>query len=370
MKKTIIYILGAFLLTGCVYPFQADIDSSVNKEVVIDANILLGNRSTVNLYYLQPLEPGQRNLNMGYPSGTVYLQDEAGNTYQGIGASGYYTLNVPETVNGKLKLTVIVDNKTYVSEWVESVAPPVITDARFTADEDYVYVLLSMEDEGSGSGYAAFQYDEIWKFHTEYVRRYEYDPESNSVKELMKGDDEHYWCWYKKEFLGQRLIDYTYLDGKAHDYVAVSFSRGDNRNHFEYDVRLKIWNLTPEQYRYRKLLEENASIGGNLFSPEPGEIRGNVYCESDPEVHVYGYVNVARVNTVTRILPSTYSTWRVTYKLQEVEQEEWPRFYGMGYMPIETILSENGNGSVVGWGEARCWDCIAAGGTLTKPAFD
>jgi hypothetical protein len=151
--------------------------------------------------------------------------------------------------------------------------------------------------------------------------------------------------------------------------VVQKFPRSDNRNHSEYDVKVKLWNLTPEQYRYRKMLEENASIGGNLFSPEPGVVKGNIYCENNPEVKVYGYVNIAKVTTYTNVLPATYSTWRVKYKLTEVASEDWPVYYGKGYMPVDLMLSDSG-GEVVGWGEARCFDCIAAGGTLDKPDFD
>lgn len=370
MKKTLVYIFSALLLTGCLYPFKADVDITVEKHLVVDANILLGSQSYVRLQYLQPLEPGQRISGSLYPSGTVYLQDESGKTYPARGNNGHYYLDVPETVQGKMKLTVVVDGKTYVSEWVEAVAPPVIKDASFMADETYVHVLLDMEDEGSGSGYAALQYDEIWYFHTDYIRRFDYNEETNSVVELMAGIEYVYWCWFKKQNLDQKLIDYTHLNGNVQDYVAVTFPRNDNRNHSEYNVRIKLWNLTPEQYRYRKMLEENASIGGNLFSPEPGEVRGNIHCEEDPEVPVFGYVNVARVTMIDKTLPGTYSTWRPKYKLLEVAQEDWPYYYQKGYMPVEETISTTGNGTVVGWGEARCWNCEAAGGTLYKPTFD
>lgn len=370
MKKTFIYIISALLTTACVYPYTADIESSANQEVVIDANILLGSKSTVNLSYLQPLEIGQRNNKYGSPSGTVYLTDEKGKTYPASGSNGYYTLNVPENVEGKLKLTAVVEGNTYVSDWVEPVAPPVITGVDFAADNTYVFVLLSMEDGGNGSGYAAFQYDEIWKFHTDYVRSYDFDDLNRVVFMLQDPADYHYWCWAKKQYGGQQLIDYTHLNGKVQDFIAVTFPRNDSRNHFEYNVRLKLWNLTPEQYKYRKMLEENASIGSNLFSPEPGEIRGNIHCENNPDIPVYGYVNITRVTMFTKTLPSTYNDWKPKYKLLELAQEDWFTYYQKGYKPITEMISESGTGTVVGWGEDRCWDCVAAGGTLNKPDFD
>jgi len=369
MKHTFIYIIALLLLAGCVYPYTADIDSSVNKEVVIDANILLGNKSVVNLYYLQSLEVGKTQTSTGYPSGTVYLQDEAGNTYPAEGSTGYFTLDVPESTGGKYRLTVVSEGNTYMSDWIEPVEPPVLKDIHFSADDEYVYVQMDMDDNGTGSGYAAVQFDEIWKFHTDYLRSYGYDVEKNSVFELMKPDNSHYWCWAKQVNESQQLVNYTELNGNVKNFVVQKFPRSDNRNHSEYDVKVKLWNLTPEQYRYRKMLEENASIGGNLFSPEPGVVKGNIYCENNPEVKVYGYVNIAKVTTYTNVLPATYSTWRVKYKLTEVASEDWPVYYGKGYMPVDLMLSDSG-GEVVGWGEARCFDCIAAGGTLDKPDFD
>ena len=62
MKKNICYIIVSVLLTGCIYPYTADIEEAeVARDLVIDANILLGNTSYVSLTYLQPLEVGKQN---------------------------------------------------------------------------------------------------------------------------------------------------------------------------------------------------------------------------------------------------------------------------------------------------------------------
>lgn len=369
MRKTINYILVSLLLTGCIYPYTPELDEAVNQDLVIDATILLGNRSSVNLSYLQPLEVGQRSANVGYPSATVYLEDEAGNLYNATGNDGYYSLNVPESAVGKCRLTVICKEKVYRSQWVTPVEPPKIKGVSFSASDDLVYVKLSMEDEGNGFGYASVQYDEIWHFHADYVRAYSYDPESNSVSALMRPDMSRYWCWMKLCSQDQTTVDYTAMDGKVQEFVFQRFLRSNYRSQDEYNIQVKVWNLTADQYKYLKQQEDNASIGGNLFSPEPGEVRGNIFCETDPDTRVYGYVNISKVAVAAATLPGSYNKWRPAYQLWEISKEEWNKYYLKDFMPVEEIISQNG-GTVVGWGHARCFDCIAAGGTLEKPVFD
>lgn len=370
MKK--LSVLSALLLlASCTYPFSVELEDTEERSLVVDANILIGNTSTVRLSYLQPLQVGQRGSAAGRPSANVFLEDEKGNAYQAVDNYGTYTIPAFAS-NGseKYRLTVVADGKTYRSEWVEPVAPPKITDLAFRADDKNVYLELSMEDDGNGSGYAASVMDEIWNFHVDYVRQLGFDKESASVITLMVPDESHYWCWRKRSVTTQSIIDYSGMDGKALSYVLSHFSRSDSRNHREYHAKIKLWNLTKEQYEYRKMLEENASIGGNLFSPEPGEVRGNLYCENNPSEKVFGYVNISQVVTREISLGNEYFVYKgPSIKLIEVAPEDYIERYNKGYMPVDYFLNADGV-NVPGWGQARCYDCIEAGGTLEKPDFE
>ena len=53
-------------------------------------------------------------------------------------------------------------------------------------------------------------------------------------------------------------------------------------------------------------------------------------------------------------------------------ENSWRDFYSWGYMPlIENNLppSDGVQMGPYGWGWASCYDCVAAGGTLTAPDF-
>ena len=369
MKKFVCLFM-VLALSSCVYPYSAEIDESgYKKALVIDANILLGNTSTIRISYLWPLDIGQY-VSYDVPQGQVYLEDDTGTIHRASGYYGSFRIpTFPVKDGARYRLTVIVDEKTYRSDWIEPTAPPEITDVNFTADQSQVYVRVSMEDRGQGSGYASASFEEIWRFHTDFTRMYGYNEGSNTVYMLMAPDESHIWCWRKTAPNYSYNINYSAVDGIVKDYTLFSFPRSSDRNHQEYNIRVKIWNLTPEQYRYRKMLEDNDSIGGDLFSPEPGEVRGNVYCESDESERVYGYVNVSRVATLDAKLNNQYDRWVAPKSLIEVPPAEYKTYYENGFSPVEQMDSAEG-GTVIGWGLGRCYDCVMAGGSLEKPSFD
>ena len=83
-------------------------------------------------------------------------------------------------------------------------------------------------------------------------------------------------------------------------YPLLSFPRTDNRNHRRYCVNVKARTLSPKTYRFLKNLQDISSGGDNLFTPEPGEIAGNLHCESDPDRMVLGYVLYIIVKSISK----------------------------------------------------------------------
>lgn len=369
MRKTILYFLTVCTLSACVYPFKVDLEEELGKHLVIDGVVLLGNTSTITLGYLEELDLAQQVHKYSRPAADVSVEEEDGRSYFASGEKGVYKIPPFYAPEGKrYRLKVVCEGKTYYSDWVEPVNPPTITDVSISADEKNVYVKMSMEDSGNGYGYAAVQFEEYWRFHTDYIKMFYYDERFNKVGSLMNPDMSFYKCWKKNNSASQSIINYLEFDNKVQNYTVQEFLRINNRNHEEYHIRVKLWNLTEDQYRYRKLLETNASIGGNLFSPEPGEISGNVYCETDPAEKVYGYVNISRITYKDAALNDRYARMGTLYPLREVAEEDYYDMYKKGFEPVFTL--DTAHGPVVGWGEARCYNCVAAGGTLEKPDFD
>ena len=95
----------------------------------------------------------------------------------------------------------------------------------------------------------------------------------------------------------------------------------------------------------------------------------NVYCADDPDEPVFGYVNISLVSIMDGVLDSRYEKYRVKEPLIPVSPADYAYMSSLGYSPVDMVEVEGGD-PVVGWGKARCYDCVAAGGTLEKPEFD
>ena len=226
----------------------------------------------------------------------------------------------------------------------------------------------------NGTGYLLLSYDEAWEFHAEFEKRYSFIP-PQTIQEEYFVDYSHYWCWGAYNNNMTYPIDYSGLSENGIRYYPLfSFARKDGRNHRRYCVNLRAKTLTPASYRFLKNLEQGSSGGDNLFTPNPGEIAGNLRCESDPERTVLGYVIVSRTAFKRAWLDSRYlkgSTPSLS-SLLFIIPKFYLDYYGYGYLPLrenpKTDYNPEEEGPY-GWGPRYCYDCVAAGGTLTKPDY-
>ena len=368
MKKWIIPVLvlsGA--LNSCIYPFDVELDSSVERTPVIDGNILIGGESVISLNYLTDLDTRQSAVAMG----SGYIEDNQGKRYTMAGRSQVLridTANAP--ADRQYRAVIQLDGETYTSAWLVPEAPPQITGVSFTADEDNVLVLVSLTPAPNGTGYIGLTYEETWEFHSEFSPQYTVDPNSWVVDYLL-GSYPYYWCFRDVGVTSTTLVDHRNLaGGSVQNFQLLSFPRTDNRNHKLYSILVKASTLSEEAYRYNQQTEENSSIGNSLFSPEPGILTGNLSCESHPEQEVLGMVKIGGQSTRRAFLSGKYLK---TYKPSEASfvipdpDDYRSLYYEMNFRPIKDITLADQSG--IGWGPHRCINCIEAGGHQHTPDF-
>lgn len=366
MKKALLYITTLCLAWTCVYPYDVDITTDVADILVVEGTVILGGSSEVNLRGMEKLN-GEKNT---IPLGTVWLESEGGKKYDGIKkATGSFVIDTKSaSPSEKYRLRIESKGQTYTTDWISAPESPTLKEINFLPDNSSVNVALSFNAGESGYGYAAVSFQEIWYFHADYMKELYYDDINNKVKVLMNPDDTYYYCWKKQSSSEESYIDYSSMNGEVHNWVFWSFLRNNNRNHGDYNIKVAVRNLTAEEFRYRKQLEENTNMDGNLFTPQPGEVPSNVFCETDPSVQVFGYVNISQVSTLVAHLGNDYYINRYPGGLLFFDSTEWLVRYMEGYEPIQYIDTDEG--FQPGWGKARCYNCVAAGGKQEKPEFD
>ena len=373
MKKCL-YILAVALCAGsCIYPFKTTLESEASQTLVVNGNILVGGISTVQLSYVLPLEKSATGSVKGY----AWVEDDLGNKYlpsEGASARGSF-LMIPTDSDLALKATsfravVQADGETYTSEWTTPDPAPQITSIHFEADDDLVTVMADLETGLENPGYMGFLYEETWEFHSDFMAEYEVNPDNWKISELTEPYP-HYWCYRTRAPQQIVLADVSHMEaGAIRDVPVWSFPRTDKRNLKKYSILVKAFALSAEAYRYNKKLQEMSDQGGDLFSPDPGYMPGNLVCSTHPEKDVMGLVLSGRVSSKRVFLDSRFSHYKDPEEntiLGEVLPELREDFYERGYRPVKYF--ETDDGPVLGWGHLRCFDCIEDGGTQVKPDF-
>ena len=414
MKKILSLLAVLSLATACIYPYQPDLEDAPEGVLVVDGNLVIGEKSTVSIGFMSSLWP--KNNEQGSGGNIVYYtrassdgrihvwaEDDAGGTYDGVPYTGgpmgfessysyYYSyVNLPYTIDlenaptdRSYRVCVSAGNYDYTSDWIKPLAPPVIKKITFKAskpsDKADVTVCVTLDSGPDATGYVLLSFEETWRFHADYYPNYEYDRRTNTVSDRITPWT-RYWCWKHVDNNRVFPVDYTGMTSSTlKDYPFHSFSRYDNRNHQRYSILLKARTVDKQTYQYLSHLEESSESGDNLFSPNPGEIAGNLRCENDPDQMVLGYVTVAqsasmRVYNNSQYLISQYlSPYSLAYPPQWPKFDGGPwfgEFYDMGYMPLieNTLPESDADFGPYGWGAPYCYDCIAAGGFQTQPDF-
>lgn len=366
MKRVLLYLISMAAISACIYPFEANLPESSEPRLVIEGSIRIGEYSDVSIGYVYPLDSYRAQI---FPVIKVSVEASDGTVYNGMrGADRTYRINTSAaSPDLSYRLVVRVGEKVYSSDWSTPLPAPVITGTDIWADEEQVFVTADLSAAPGTSRYIAVRFEELWNFHSDYMKLYDYNPVSNTVYMLDFPSTLLYWCWMYAENNKDILFDANKTGGKLEDVVVLSFPRSDNRNHKEYNVRIKARSLSEIEYRYLSNLETSSRNVGDLFSPEPGDVPSNIICETDASEKVYGFVNVCITVSATDKTDDAFYIRKIPGSIIDVDPENYLKFYNSGYSPVAMMVSPAGVG--VGWGLPRCYDCTAAGGTLEKPAF-
>ena len=201
-----------------------------------------------------------------------------------------------------------------------------------------------------------------------YVKDGEYD--SVATRRVTRKGEPKIRSFFARQFykLMSRISKVDLVDG-ARDYRLTSFARSGERNHGDYNIKVYARSISEAEYRFRRNLE-SSSTGFNLFTPNPGEIAGNVSCEEVPSEHVYGYISTSSSSSIEAVLDQRYlkamtpNPYSLVVPSPSVDLSV---YLNGGMWPVAWMML--GDSMPVGWGKLRCIDCIEAGGTLEKPEF-
>ena len=376
MPRKICPILLSVLLSAvsCVYPYEPE-SSVTDASLVITGDIVPGGSTVITLSELEPLSGTTSAADLG---AEVWVESSEGATWKGTDTgSGSYTVDTEDAdPTLSYRLCAKVGGRTYHSDW-ESSEECRIDDLYYSIDRTSGTITFYADfSSDSESRSYEVRYNETWEFHTDFYGSLYYipfpevtDPDSYRYGQLVPypAGENYYYCWKSSSSTGKRMVSSeSYQDNSVKGCSILSMTSSDQRISICYRLTVSVSCMSDGAYRYAQHREQISSGLGDLFSPIPSEMRGNVSCDDDPDAVVIGYVGVAATKSATIYeIESSERFYRDRGTSEESEplaEEQWPSAYASGLRPV---YGDANLGYY--WAAERCVDCRIGGGSKSKP---
>jgi hypothetical protein len=388
MKKRALYMIlwMAAAASSCVYPFEPDVKSSAGRNLVIEGDILIGDISTIQLGYMAYLDEDYYEL--AVPA-EVQVESESGKVYQGrniTDANNYVVNLIDATKDDKYRLHVKLDDgREYATAWTTPRRPCVVDEITHELDSTRSQVRFNISlHSDDGEQYFRWYFDEDWEYESLYEAKYLYNPppkedfdnggtDPGYMTKIVRPRDGTHYCWMND--VSHLLLFTTTRDLESNRVTEKNFFRVASQSQkmsLLYAMTVRVESLSKESYDYWNAMKTNSEKVGDLFSPIPSEMRGNIYNVKDSTELVLGYINVSGVAEKRVFVDNSVTGYYVKNpRIPEenwmipITTDEWPRYYYYkNYLPVS-----EGEGPEFYWAPKRCVDCRLQGGTKERPSF-
>lgn len=398
MKKYISIIPGIIAalaaVSSCIYPFTPKVSASDNR-LVIEGDILIGEISEVRISRVNKMYESTSDL----PIETeIQIESEDGKRYPPLPVKSNYAkidlTDAPDNVRYRLCVYEANSGKHYNSAWVDVKKPAVVDalthhpiDAGQYSPQGSVAIALSMHSNDD-SQHFRWSYKETYEYHAQYYATYYYLPpvfgtetwnDGYGVVKKFEDGNNNYYCWRTQE--SNRIMLFSTVAQNENRFEDLEFHvipRTSNMLEEVYYIKVYLQALDADAYRYWKSMYDNTYQQGNLFSPTPSSMRGNILCEEDPSEMVLGYIAAARRATEDLYIDNLDTHYYIDNRTNrtfsgepvDVPKEHWNKRYTVDrWLPYTMEIDDNFREHIV-WLPDWCVDCKAAsnGGTKTKPA--
>ena len=394
MKKIALYLAGLLLTASCIYPFEPE-TPPVDRCLVFEGNLVIGESSTMSVRLLQPLSGSivtatdTWNIN-----GEARVECTDGTVINGVPrlrgsnevAFIFNLTNASAKEAYRVWFTDDETKKVYRSNWMKVEKAPLIERIDFVPDDKNVKVRLTLTGPTDDTRYFCWTYTEDWEIHSDflplYLYRYGVDPYNirGQAYEEIQGEYDKYYCWNRASSKELFVADTRDLNSRTLPARQIAeFGRTTPRCQELYCISVTAYGISADRYAYIHHMNEVSNIQGDLFSPNPSAMRGNLRCEQDSTELVLGYVGVCQTTMTRAFFEGTrYYTGRVDYSVRffpnlseplEAESNEkgYDYFYMLDNRPLYLVADENGDEKMQ-WAPRRCVDCTAHG-TKNKPSY-
>lgn len=377
-------ILSGLLFSSCREAFEIEYEiQDVSPILIVDGYIDAGSTSSVyELGYARTLNDREKGLIGNIPVGNalVSIESEAGDVFRSTGSSsGHYRIPHPLLdKNQRYRLRIQLGPTEYLSDFVPVSVSPEISEIEWERNEDGVQILLSTADPTNSTRYYRWEFEETWKYFSQIISRYKLD--GDQIRRRLPSEEIDL-CYNSSNSSDIHIGTSEDLTNDAiHQYPLTEIPNLSEKLSDRYSILVRQFPLNEVSYIYWKQLRESSQNLGDIFGPMPSELRGNIVCTTDPELHVIGIVEAIQVAEkriyinrmdLSEFWPVDNDFFDNCIVLDTPRNASWFALYPT-MVPVEAVSLNPNLPIVTGYNyveSLRCVDCAFRGGTYAPPAF-
>jgi len=372
VKKKYIIIISfiSVLITCCITPFNIDNEDQIKDILVVDGIVTSG---TTSIRLMRSVGINDRLTEAhSISNASLYVEcsdgSKSGQAKAEDGDGWYYITTGELNTNLQYRLAILLDGKTYYSEFLSPLTTPEV-EVSYSKESrgKPVHINVSTQGANSQSGFYLWSFKEIWEYQASIYATH--IALNGDTIQLDQTDIKNiFYCWRyassNSYLLGStdKLSENTLKDKKIHE-----INSSDDRLSHLYYINVSQNAISKKAFDYFSNLQKNVDMTGDIFAPIPSEIRGNIYCEEEPDIPVIGYVEVS--NTANKELYVPYDWYLYepeTVGCESTSDKEEAK--SKGYQLYSYDFDEHTNTVTMSFSNQLCFDCRLKG-TKSKPSF-
>lgn len=376
IKRLLYFFVGIIFITSCR-------ENYTPPEVTTDHNILVVEgfidvNSDTSYFKLS------RTQKLGSSTSS---KPEKGASISILSAAGTVLTQFTERANGEYvvygaalsqaqsyRLKIITSNaKVYQSDLVTGKITPAIDSVTWKIDNEKngIQFFVNTHDASNSSLYYKWDCEETWEYRAYFDAQYKYM--GDTIIEMRDPTEQIYRCW---RFTKTSQIFINTTERLSNDIInnekILFVPKGSNRFDQRYSVLVKQRALTKEAYNYWEQLKQTTELGGSVFDVQPTQLLGNLYCVTNANEPVIGYISATttaqkRIFIDKNDVPTFIEPYPANCELISVvpNRDSMRLYYAVRrYLPVAPDIQ----GAFLA-APQQCTDCRIFGGTTDKPSY-
>ncbi len=290
-----IIVAAAITVSGCKekFPFP---QSAVDKNYLVVEGFINSGSDSTHIKLSRTLKPNDSVLVKPERSALVFIESDNGLHYPlAEMAAGTYS-GAPVNLNPEEKYRISIqttNGKSYFSDFTEVKTTPLIDSINWIRTENGIWIYANTHDPQNATRYYAWQFDETWEFRSNYVSNWEY---INGTMISRNNPASLYTCWQSAASTNILIGSSAKLTGDIIHRAPLIFIPDDSwKLGVKYSINVKQRALSRGAFEYLEKMKKNSEQLGSIFDPQPSTGSGNIYCSTDPNEMVIGYMYASSI---------------------------------------------------------------------------